>query len=84
MKKKREYNPAGVKATITLQFWFPGVHTCNSARDIICRTLKIQPREGDWFIQLGGTSESYRVIEEAQAQKMNLPKHPKDEAESAQ
>lgn len=82
MKKKREYKPAGVKATITLQFWFPEVPTCVAARDIVLRTLKIQPQQGDWFIQLGGTTESYRLIEEAQAERMNLPKRPR-EAEEA-
>lgn len=76
MKKKREYKPAGVKSRITLNFWFPGVTTCIEARKILARVLKIQPGDSDWFIVLGGAEESYRVIEEAKAEKFGLPKRP--------
>ncbi len=79
MRKKREYKPAGVKVRIAASFWFPGVTTCIEAHEMICRLLKIHPQEGDWFVQLGSTEQSYRVIEEAKAVKLGLPKRPEVE-----
>lgn len=76
-RMKREFKPAGIKATITLPFWIPGVSTIHEARDIITRALKIQSQEGDYLVLLAGMEEQYRVIEEHSANKMNLPRRDK-------
>lgn len=80
MKKKREYKPAGVKARITLEFWLPGVSTLIEAQDAIIRCLKVQGGKDDYIILLGGTEQQYRLIEEKQAVKLNLPARPSPSA----
>lgn len=76
MKKKREFKPAGVKASVNLTFWFPGVMTCMEAKRIMERLIKLHPQKGDWIVELAGTTQNYTLIEEAKAEKMGLPKRP--------